>query len=318
MKSVASAPAKIILFGEHSVVYGEPAIAAAVNKRVRVTIKESEKNHTVVKSKDLAFEADLDTERGVYHIKKGQPGIIRYILASLMRNHDHSPLSINVSMEMPIGAGLGSSAAITVATLAAVYSYNGFGFDKAYLAKKAYEIENTVQGSASPLDTSVSTYGDLVYLSRDKEVINFKSKLEGSFVIGYTSKRGNTGKMVNQVRMLKEKHPLVVDPIIISMGNLVQEAKSAITNGSKFKVAQLMNINHGLLDALGVNTQELSRMVYVSRRAGALGSKITGAGGGGSMIAFCPGKVNPVYKVLDKYEKAIKAEFSKEGVLLEQ
>lgn len=318
MKSVASAPAKIILFGEHSVVYGEPAIAAAVNKRVKVSIEKSNEIHTVVRSKDLGFEADLDTERGVYHLKKGKPGIVRYILASLMRNHDHTPLSIDLSMEMPIGAGLGSSAAITVATLAAIHNFNGYELDKPTLAVKAHEVENHVQGSASPLDTSVSTYGDLVYLSREREVINFKSKLDGSFVVGYTSKRGNTGRMVNQVRILKEKHPLVIDPAIIAMGNLVQEAKTAITNGSKFKVGQLMNINQGFLDALGVNTQELSRMVYISRRAGAIGSKITGAGGGGSILAFCPGKANTVFKVLNKYEDALIVDFSKEGVLIEE
>ena len=130
MKAMASAPAKTILFGEHSVVYGEPAIAGAVNKRAVVKIRPSKSDKSILKSYDLNFEAELDTENKKYVLKKGKPGIIRYILEALSKVHNHSPIEILLSSNIPIGSGLGSSAAVTVATLAALYRYHNIRFNK--------------------------------------------------------------------------------------------------------------------------------------------------------------------------------------------
>ena len=124
MKAMASAPAKMILFGEHSVVYGEPAIAGAVNKRAYVEIKKSYNGKSTLKSYDLNFEVELNTKNKTYNLIKGKPGIIRYILEAFHRVHDHTPITMTLSSEIPIGSGLGSSAAVTVATLAALYRYH--------------------------------------------------------------------------------------------------------------------------------------------------------------------------------------------------
>ncbi|MCL2114766.1 MAG: mevalonate kinase [Methanobrevibacter sp.] len=315
MESIASAPGKTILFGEHAVVYGEPAIAGAVNRRATVKIKKTNNDLSILKSKDLGFEAELDTKKKTYILKKGKPGIIRYILESLSKVHNHSPIEIDLSLDIPIGSGLGSSAAVTVATLAALYQYHGKKFNKKFLAKQAHQVELKVQGIASPLDTSISTFGGLVYLSRDKRIIKFKNLLNSSFVIGYTMKYGNTGKMVKSVKALKNKYPKILNPIIKTIGEITDEAKLAIVHNDKNRLAELMNLNQGLLDSIGVNTNELSRMIYISRKYGAIGSKLTGAGGGGSIIAFCPGKENQVFRILSKYDNAIKVNFSREGVL---
>ncbi len=318
MESIASAPGKTILFGEHAVVYGEPAIAGAVDKRATVKIKSIDNDSSVLKSNDLGFEAELDTKSGNYFLKKGKPGIIRYVLGALSRAHDHSSIEIDLSLSIPIGSGLGSSAAVTVATLAALYQYHGKKFNKKFLAKESHEVELKVQGIASPLDTSVSTYGGLVYLSRDKKIIKFKNNLNSSFIIGYTTKHGNTGRMVKSVKTLKNKYPKIISPIIKTIGKITDEAKIAIVNNNGKKLAELMNINQGLLDSIGVNTNELSRMVYISRKYGASGSKLTGAGGGGSIIAYCPKKENQVFNILNKYDNAIKVNFSKAGVIFKK
>ena len=168
MRALASAPAKTILFGEHSVVYDEPAIAGAVNKRAYVEITESKTDKSILKSHDLNFEAELDTKHKKYNLKRGKPGIIRYILEALNKVHDHSPIVMKLSSNIPIGSGLGSSAAVTVATLAALYRFHNIRFNKKSLAHDAHMVEQAVQGIASPLDTLVSTYGVLVYLSRNK------------------------------------------------------------------------------------------------------------------------------------------------------
>ncbi len=314
MRAKASAPAKMILFGEHSVVYSQPAIAGAVNKRAYVEIKPSNNHKSILKSYDLNFEVEMDTRNKSYILKKGKPGIIRYILEAFHRVHDHSPVVMTLSSEIPIGSGLGSSAAVTVATLAALYRYHNIRFNKKSLAHDAHMIEQAVQGVASPLDTLVSTYGGLVYLSRNKTFEPFKVNLNVPFVVGYTTKHGNTGKMVKDVKSLKYRNSKVINPVITSMGHLTNYAKQAILRRDYDKIGELMNINHGFLDVLGVNTPELSRMVYTARECGAIGSKITGAGGGGSIIALCPGKAKQVAEGISKQDNVLKVNFTKRGV----
>lgn len=314
MLAIASAPAKTILFGEHSVVYNEPAIAGAIDKRATVRIETAKGDLSILRSYDLNFEAEIDTENKTYKLIKGTPGIIRYILEIFNRVHDHSPIEMTLSIETPIGSGLGSSAAVTVATLAAIYRYHNIRFNKKSLAKDAHQIEEAVQGIASPLDTMVCTYGGLVYLSRKKKIEHFKTNIKAPFVIGYTTKYGNTGKMVKDVKSLKYRNHKVVGSIISSMGDLTNYAKQAIIAGDVRKIGELMNINHGFLDALGVNTPELSRMVYCARECGAIGSKITGAGGGGSIIALCPGKADEVAKGISIKDNVLKTNFSRKGV----
>ena len=314
MRAVASAPAKTILFGEHSVVYGEPAIAGAVNKRAYVEIKTSKTDKSILRSYDLNFEVELDTANKKYKIIRGKPGIIRYILEAFYKVHDHSPIVMTLSSRVPIGSGLGSSAAVTVATLAALYRYHNIRFNKKSLAHDAHMVEEAVQGVASPLDTLVSTHGGLVYLSRKKNAEHFKTNFNAPFVVGYTTKHGNTGKMVKDVRNLKNANPKIINPVITAMGNLTNYAKQAILKKDIETIGELMNINHGFLDVLGVNTLELSRMVYNAREAGAIGSKTTGAGGGGSIIALCPGKTYDVAQRIAKDDNILKIRFTKKGV----
>ncbi|MBQ6813686.1 MAG: mevalonate kinase [Methanobrevibacter sp.] len=315
--SIASAPGKTILFGEHSVVYNEPAIAGAVNKRASVTIKESLNNYSTLKSYDLGFEVILDTRRGTYTLKRGKPGIIRYILNAMGKFHDHSAIDMTLGLNLPIGSGLGSSAAVTVATIAALHDYHNVPITKEKLAEEAHGVEEDVQGIASPLDTLVSTFGGLVYLSREKRIVRFDRALDAPFVIGYTNKYGNTSKMVKNVKHLKDSYPELVDPIIDTMGKIANEARVAILKNDIDKIAELMNLNQGLLDGLGVNTYELSRMIYNARNNGALASKITGSGGGGSIISLCKNEtVDDVANAINQEDNTIKVKFSGEGILV--
>lgn len=327
MQSIASAPGKTILFGEHAVVFGKPAIAVAVDKRAIITITKGKatksKGITTFQSPDLNVNAELDLNRGDIKMITGKSGILKYILESVLKSHDGSPIDIKMDMEMPVGAGLGSSAAVTVATLAALDIYHQRKIYPSKIAKMAHEIEIKVQGAASPLDTAVSAYGGLIYLSENAEVTPLAADLEDSIVIGYTSNRGNTGEMVAGVRKRRDLYPEIMDPLIESVGKITNEAK-IILNSETLEtkniesLGELMNINHGILDSMGVNTMELSKMVYISRLAGAVGSKITGAGGGGSIIALCPGYGDNVFNALQISENAIKADFSREGIIVHE
>jgi len=323
MKVRASAPGKVILFGEHAVVYGKPAIAVAVDKRARVTIKEGTNDNTEVKIPKLDIDAVIKHETGrvtpvnVSQVERGKfdAGIMEYIQVALSQlGTPLDGLKVEVDLEIPIGAGLGSSAAITVATLAAAARYTQAEMTLETLAHTAHQVELQVQGAASPLDTTVSTKGGFIYFTREKGALKIKPALEMPLVVGYTSQPGNTGALVEGVRQLREAHPSIVNPILEVMEDLANQAREYIIQGEEKEVGELMNINQGLLDALGVNTDELSRLVYRARHAGALGSKLTGAGGGGSIIAYCPGKTREVLEELESIENAFQVGISSQGV----
>ena len=226
-------------------------------------------------------------------------------------------VKIHIDSNIPICRGLGSSAAVTVATIAALHHFHGVEFNKETLAHEAHGVEEDVQGIASPLDTLISTYGGLIYLSREKRIVRFDSHLDAPFVVGFTNKYGNTAKMVKNVKTLKETYPELVDPIISTMGKIANEARVAIIKNDVERIAELMNLNQGLLDSLGVNTYELSRMIYTARDNGALASKITGSGGGGSIISLCSEEtIDEVAEAINVEDKTIKVKFSKDGVLV--
>ena len=236
-----------------------------------------------------------------------------------MKTGSKHGLEITINLDIPVGAGLGSSAAVTVATVKAASTFNHITLTMDEIAELAHQVELIVQGSASPIDTVLSTYGGIVYLSRDaEEIIKLDIDPGIPLVIGYTfKKRGNTGKLVESVRLRMESTPQVMIPLFNSMEALTNGAREALTTGDHKMIGEFMNINHGLLDAIGVNTDELSKMVYIARKTGALGSKLTGAGGGGSIIAYCPGKVEEVIEGINKCENAFKLKISTDGVRLE-
>lgn len=329
MTVTASAPGKAILFGEHAVVYGKPAIAVAVDKRARVTITEGTTDNIQVKIPELDVHGSINTDNGYISqlTSSGEveenpstidTGIMEYIKSALFQEElesswDHG-LDLEVDLEIPIGAGLGSSAAITVATLAAMARYQEQELSLENLAHIAHQVELEVQGAASPLDTTVSTHGGFLYFTHQTGGVKIKPALEMPLVVGYTSQPGNTGLLVKKVRKLCQAHPTIINPILDIMEEVTNQARESITQGDEKQVGELMNINQGLLDSLGVNTVEISRLIYQARRAGAIGSKITGAGGGGSIIAYCPGKTREVLDELDSIENAFPVGISSQGV----
>ncbi|MDI9618754.1 mevalonate kinase [Methanothermobacter sp.] len=304
MKSRASAPAKAILFGEHAVVYGKPAIAAAIDRRVTVTLGDSSENRVTIPSLGVDFRSESNP----------QGGILDYVSKALQLYHDGSPLSIQIEMEIPVGSGLGSSAALTVALIGALDGYHGRESEPGDTAARAHRVELEVQGAASPLDTTVSTYGGLVYLDSQRNVEKFDARLH-DLVIAHMDHSGDTAEMVAGVAELRSRFPAVVDGIMDTVEMITLRAYRALLSNNPEPLGDLMNINQGLLDAMGVSTLELSMMVYEARRAGAAGSKITGAGGGGSIIAYCPGCAEDVAEALNRDWNAMKARFSEEGLI---
>lgn len=319
MLITASAPGKVILFGEHAVVYGKPAIAVAVNKKAHLTIKGRTDHLLKAQIKGQGVKASLDLEN-IPLKHEFQNGILKYVMKSweiLQKKQKihFKGMDFLLDLEMPIGAGLGSSAAVTVATLSALDQYYKAGLKRDEIASLAHQVELEVQGAASPIDTTLSTYGGAIYLSTSRKTEKLPLKQGLPLVIGHTPRAGNTAEMVRIVREKMGKYPSTIKPLFESIEQVTMEARETLLEVGHEKLGELMNINHGLLDALGVSTPTLSRMVYQAREAGALGSKITGAGGGGSIVAFSPDKTNEVLRELKGIDNAFKVKLSEEGVI---
>ena len=246
----------MFLFGEHAVVYGKPGIAMAIKPRVFVTVRETKRPQRAKSPYiDGCFEA------------MGVAG------------------SVYINSQIPSSSGLGSSAAVTVATLSAINDEFGKNKTREEIANMAFEIEKTVQkGRASPTDTTVSTYGGIVLITG-----NSRRRLPPQnmhLVVGDSLISHSTAKMVEQVSELKKKHPQIVDSVLTAIESVSLAAIHHLDDPKE--LGHYMNMNHSLLEALGVGHPQLSRLVLAARSAGAYGAKITGAGGGGCMVALCP------------------------------
>jgi mevalonate kinase len=264
-----SAPGKIYLFGEHAVVYGENAIACAIELRTRVRAEFS--NSIFIQSK--IGKTGIDFEKHPY---------VSAVIEKLQELFQIQGFNLTIDSELPVGSGLGSSAAVTIASIGALNELFGCGLSKSEIAQFGHEIELRIQGAASPTDTYVSTFGGAVLIPEKKKL----KTPDCTIVIGDTGVFSSTKELVDGVRRLRELYPELVLPLMSSIGRLSGLGEALVLAGDYPAIGRLMNMNQGLLDALGVNSLELSRLIYSARAAGAFGAKITGAGGGGCMVAL--------------------------------
>lgn len=265
-----SAPGKVFLFGEHAVVYGKPGIAMAIKPRVMVTVRHSR-----------------------YFQKPNSPYIAECFKILGIKG------SVYVRSQLPSASGLGSSAAVTVATLFAINDEFSLGYSRDEIAELAREVEKTTQGGrASSTDTYVSTHGGIVMI-RGNEKRRLIPPDNFTVVIGNTLVSHNTSEMVGRVSDLIKKSPKIAEPILDSIGAVTMEAMHNMNNHKELGI--LMNRNHALLDALGVGHPALSNLTVAVRSAGAYGAKLSGAGGGGCIWALCSkGSRNHVINAIEE------------------
>jgi len=272
-----SAPGKLILFGEHAVVFGEPALSTAIDLRAEVYVRPH--------AQWLADGMSLDEPR------------YRYVKAAARRGWSGEPLWFEIRSMIPVGSGLGSSAAVTVATLAALGSLGGT-FDPVAIARDAFEVEHEVQGRASPIDTSTATAGGGVLVRRDVgEGLLWTLRRDTrtwslhrcdlpplTFVVGDTGIGAATGPLVAGVKERVDRDPRMGE-VVREIGGITLDGLGALLRKDLVAAGELMDRNHGLLNTLGVGHPRLDRLVEAARRT-SYGAKLTGAGGGGSMVAL--------------------------------
>ncbi|MEM3832686.1 MAG: mevalonate kinase [Thermoprotei archaeon] len=302
---IASAPGKVTLFGEHAVVYGEPAIVMAINKRTYVEMKAREDSKIRINAPDIIIRGiTLTFDNNTFSIESDSAKILSelsYVTKAIelvvKKTNTFKGVDIKVWSEMPVGAGLGTSASIAVATIKAYSEILGLELNEKDIAFLGWQTELAIQGIASPMDATITTYGGIIQvqlIDNNIAIEKIRTSTKLPIVIGYIPREYKTKDMVIKVKSLKEKYNNVITPIITTIGNITRKAKQALEYGNLDEIGDLMNINHGLLEALGVSTKQLNDMVYAARKAGALGSKLTGAGGGGCIIALASKQIENV------------------------
>ena len=281
--TTASAPGKIILFGEHAVVSGVTALGSAIDLRARVTVQDLS-GSVLIKTKELTlkgFSLDLTSGR----LESAQAAHATRYISAVLREFEVKDIQVCIDSSLPPAAGLGSSACIVVAAVAALSAHRGLGLSRREIGDISYRLEKKVQqGLGSPMDTALATFGGYLQISRDIQPLDLPP-LE--MVVGYTKMPHDTKSEVEKVQDLKKRHFELVDLIFQAIGALSEKAVPLIREQNHADLGQLMNVNHGLLMALGVSSRELDELVYAATGAGgAFGAKLTGAGGGGCMIAL--------------------------------
>ncbi len=296
--ATSSAPGKVYLFGEHAVVYGEPAIPCAVDLRAAVEAHARDDDRVRVDAGDLSFHG-LTIEYAGSMADRPEVAVpddlveaaMGYVDGAIRRGRDladapDAGIDLSISSEIPLGAGLGSSAAVTVAAIDAVARELGASPAPETVADLAYQTEAEVQdGRASRADTFCSAMGGAVRVEGDTcETLSAPAL---PFAIGYDGGAGATGTLVEGVRQLRSTYEFAAETVA-TIGTLTRAGESALAAGDLDEIGRLMDFNHGLLAALGVSARTLDDMVWAARDTGAAGAKLTGAGGAGCIVALDP------------------------------
>ena len=285
MKSIASAPGKIILFGEHFVVYGIKAILCSIDMRIIATSKFLDEKIVRVRSSIGEYQMDLNSLNNLEKVpQKFMIPFFDIVKKAMEDNSTEKGIEIILESEIPIGVGLGSSSASCVAATASVNGlFNRLSKDE--VLKRAIQAERTIFEQNSGADSSVSTFGGLMSYDLKNGFENISSENELNFIISNSSQVHNTQDVVKQVKNFKEMNEDLFKNLCEQEIEIVNNAITSLKENNLKKLGSLMSENHDLLKQMGVSTKEIDLLVREAKKT-SYGAKITGAGGGGCIISL--------------------------------
>ncbi len=274
-----SAPAKLILFGEHASRHGKPSIVFAIDQRMHVFLKERSDEKIFISS------PELDIQKAQYPCEEP-----KHVVGAIKLFFEETGIKrrgFEITTRSEMKQGFGSSGAVVVATLGALNEYFNTGLNKEKIYNLGCKTIWEVQGYGSGIDIAAATYGGIVKFIKGRvpEEINFK---DFPVVIGNTGFKAKSKPIIKKVQALEKKYPDIFESLYNNIGKLTVRAIDAFKENDLETIGQCMNINHGFLYAAGVSSDILERLVFASRNAGALGAKLSGAGIGDNMIALSP------------------------------
>ena len=281
----ASAPGKLLLCGDHAVVHGNPCIVTAVDHRAFVTLRNIEENSISVRAPDTGIENfSYPLPFNGLSIPKG----VSFVLQAVRNFYDKydikQGLRIETASEFPSSLGLGSSSAITVATIKALSENFGMKLSNREIFDLSYKTVLDVQGVGSGFDVAAAAYGGTLFYFTGGKIIEPLSVSKIPIIVGYTGRKADTPTIIHQVEEKMKTYPEFVLSSFNLISKTVLDAKKSIENHDWKSLGELFNFDHGLLSGLGVSCAELEKLIFAARNAGAYGAKLSGAGCGDCMI----------------------------------
>jgi len=279
---------KVILFGEHFVVHGEPGIVSAIDSTTDAEVKRI--------SEGIAINDERKGTKGYTEKKKAhQKESMERMLKTMGIDPREAALEIWLGGNLPGFSGIGASAASSVAIARALAEEYEMDLSDERINEIAYEAEKAYAGTPSGIDNTAATYGGLIWFRRNLkggpntiEKLGLREPVE--IIIGNTGIVANTKEMVAGVADRKKRNPEKYNPLFRQSEELAFAARRALEEFDLRRVGRLMNENHRLLQEIEVSCEELDYLVNLAREQGALGAKLTGGGGGGCMVALTPGR----------------------------
>jgi mevalonate kinase len=280
LKSKASAPGKVILFGEHFVVYGIKAILCAINKKITVTAETIEENKISIKSNI----GNLELEPNKEILEIDSPLKPFYYLANKLIKNQNTGIQIDVKSDIPLGVGLGSSSACCVAGAAAI-SRLFKKTSKEEILELAIEAEKTIFENTSGADCTVCTYGGIMEYDKKNGFNKIKSEPNFHLVIANSNIEHSTKSVVEGVKRFKEKDENAFSILCNKESKLVEDVLELLKNNNIIELGNKISKNQEYLETIGISNDELRKMIQIGKSK-SFGAKITGAGGGGCIFAL--------------------------------
>jgi mevalonate kinase len=276
---MARANGKVILLGEHAVVYGVPAIAAGIERGVEATASPAESSSLRIGERfaSVADESELGRAFGA-------------LLAAL----GAEKWRVEANLELPPGSGLGASAALGVAIARAVLAAQSAPADPTRILAAAAAWEGVYHGNPSGIDAAAAAHSGCLLFDKQNGARPLLLARDLVLAIGLAGPPASTKLMVESVARQRERRPELFDKALEAIRALVRNAKLCLEAGDLPGLGSLMNYNQMLLSGMFVSTEGIERCCALAREAGALGAKLTGAGGGGAVIALCDGDSEPI------------------------
>jgi mevalonate kinase len=289
-KITVSAPGKLMLLGEHAVVYNHPCLVTAVDQRMRATVEVLDSQEFQLEAPDVKV---TNYKKSLSQLGKGDiPKGAQFVEIAIKNISEKYPLKLGISVtttsDFSSQFGFGSSSASTVCTIKAVSEILGLNLSNREIFDLAFKTVLDIQGKGSGFDVAAAVYGGTLYFITGGKVIEPLKISSLPLIVGYSGIKADTVTLINKVKETFVDNNDRLQEIYSEIEKIVEKAKTFVIAGDWEHVGSLMNENQKLLKELGVSIDKLDNMISGAIQAGAYGAKLSGAGGGDCMIALAP------------------------------